>query len=254
MLMALAAGRATIEQDDLEAALDLWRYSEASARAVFAGDNDALFDRLLVLIHETPGITRSVLHKKVGWKVPAPTFLGALSRLQTSGLARRESVKTGGRPIEKWFPATPGGKDEKQEKGRRRRPAAPERAFPTFPSADHDLSPPGNHPVAPQPAQTLPPREEREVPVPAMPPSGSHEVPAPSPSPSPSPKRSGIRWPGRELTSVIRPPAQPQPSPAPSEPRRNTPAEIMARVRAASKARSQESTEPSPASPPAEPS
>jgi hypothetical protein len=253
MLMALASGRATIEADDLLAALDLWRYSEASARIVFKGDNDALFDRLVDLIRENPGVSRSVLHKKIGWKVTASTFLGTLSRLQASGLARHESVKTTGRPIEKWFPTTPGGKDEKQEKGRRRRPAAPERAFPTFPSADHDLSPPGNHRVEPQPAQTLPSREEREVPMPAMPPSGGHEVPAPIPSP----KRSGIRWPGRELTSVIRPPAQPQPSPAPDpvyERRRLTPQEIMARVRAASKARSQESTEPSPASPPAEPS
>jgi len=134
MLMALAAGRTTIEKDDLEAALDLWRYSEASARAVFAGDNDALFDRLLVLIHETPGITRSALHKKVGWKVPAPTFLGTLSRLQAIGLARSKVVKTGGRPTEKWFPAERDKKKEKQEKGRRRRTrTTPEEAFPTFP-------------------------------------------------------------------------------------------------------------------------
>jgi len=163
MLMALAAGRATIEQDDLEAALDLWRYSEASARAVFAGDNDALFDRLLVLIHETPGITRSVLHKKVGWKVPAPTFLGALSRLQAIGLARREVVKTGGRPTEKWFPATPEGKDEKQEKGhpRRRRPRA--EAFPTFPPSHPDPAPPatGNAPARGQPDQPLTPGSYR---------------------------------------------------------------------------------------------
>lgn len=133
MLMALAAGRATIEKDDLEAALDLWRYSEASARAVFAGDNDALFDRLLVLIHEAPGISRSALHKKVGWKVPAPTFLGTLSRLQAIGLARSETVKTGGRPTEKWFPAPAEGKEEKQEKGRQRRRRPPAEAFPAFP-------------------------------------------------------------------------------------------------------------------------
>jgi hypothetical protein len=136
MLMALAAGRATIEVDDLQAALDLWRYSEASARAVFAGDNDALFDRLHDLIRENPGISRSALHKKAGWKVAASTLLGTLSRIQAMGLARSESIKTGGRPIEKWFPADPAEeKKEKQEKGRRRRDrTTTEEAFPAFPA------------------------------------------------------------------------------------------------------------------------
>jgi histone H3/H4 len=160
MLMALAAGRTTIEAEDLEAALDLWRYSEASARAVFAGDNDALFDRLLVLIHETPGVTRSALHKKVGWKVPAPTFLGTLSRLQAIGLARSESVKTGGRPTEKWFPAPAVGKEEKEEKGRRRRRRPPAEAFPAFPP-DPAPAPTGNAPAESQPDQPLTPGSYR---------------------------------------------------------------------------------------------
>lgn len=163
MLMALAAGRATIEKEDLEAALDLWRYSEASARAVFAGDNDALFDRLLVLIHETPGITRSALHKKVSWKVPAPTFLGTLSRLQAIGLARSEVVKTGGRPTEKWFPENPRGKEEKQEKGRRRRRRAPEEAFPPFPPSHPApaTASAGGSAAEPQPDQSLTPGRYR---------------------------------------------------------------------------------------------
>jgi histone H3/H4 len=163
MLMALAAGRATIEASDLEAALDLWRYSEASARAVFAGDNDALFDRLHVLIHETPGITRSALHKKVGWKVPAPTFLGTLSRLQAIGLARSEAVKTGGRPTEKWFPAPAVGKEEKEEKGRQRRRRPPAEAFPAFPPFHPDSAPAatGNTPAEAQPDQSLPPGSYR---------------------------------------------------------------------------------------------
>ena len=163
MLMALAAGRTTIEKDDLEAALDLWRYSEASARGVFAGANDALFDRLLVLIHETPGITRSALHKKVGWKVPAPTFLGTLSRLQAIGLARSEVVKTGGRPTEKWFPENPRGKEEKQEKGRRRRRRAPEEAFPPFPPSHPapTTASAGGSEAEPQPDQSLTPGRYR---------------------------------------------------------------------------------------------
>ena len=135
VIMALVAGRARIEVDDLEAALDLWRYSEASARAVFAGDNDALVDRTLALIRETPGATRSALHKKIGWKVPAQTFLGALSRIQAAGLARSESVKTGGRPTEKWFPtavSTPELGDEKQEKTQNPRNPPGHDTFPAF--------------------------------------------------------------------------------------------------------------------------
>ena len=157
MLMALAAGHATVEVEDLEAALDLWRYSEASARGVFAGDHDALFSRLVDLIRENPGVSRSGLHKKVGWKVAASNFLGTLSRIQAVGLARREQVKTGGRPTEKWFPANPRGEEEKQEKVPRHRRRPPEEAFPTF----HPFPPNGagivNGPAAPQTNEPLAP-------------------------------------------------------------------------------------------------
>jgi len=161
MLMALAAGRSTIEVDDLRAALDLWRYSEASARAVFAGENDALFDRLYDLIRENPGVSRSILHKKVGWKVSASTFLGALSRIQAMGLARREPVKTGGRPTEKWFPPAPEGKEEKQEKVRRPRQRAAEGAFPAFHPSYPALPPAGTVPTGGDSDQPLNPGSYR---------------------------------------------------------------------------------------------
>ena len=157
MLMALAGGHATIEVEDLEAALDLWRYAEASARAVFAGDHDALFSRLVDLIRENPGVSRSGLHKKVGWKVAASNFLGTLSRIQAVGLARSEPFKTGGRPTEKWFPANPEGNDEKhekQEKVPRRRQRGPAEAFPPFPS---EVAAPVNNPTTPQTNDTLTP-------------------------------------------------------------------------------------------------
>ena len=157
MLMALAGGHATIEVEDLEAALDLWRYAEASARAVFAGDHDALFSRLVDLIRENPGVSRSGLHKKVGWKVAASNFLGTLSRIQAVGLARSEPFKTGGRPTEKWFPANPEGNDEKhekQEKVPRRRQRGPAEAFPPFPS---EVAAPVNNPTTPQTNETLTP-------------------------------------------------------------------------------------------------
>lgn len=258
MLMALAAGRATIEVDDLQAALDLWRYSEASARAVFAGDNDALFDRLHDLIRENPGISRSALHKKVGWKLSASTLLGTLSRIQAMGLARSESIKTGGRPIEKWFPADPEAKKEKQEKGRRRGSRSTTAgAFPTFPLANHDLSPPGNRPAGTRPAQVSPPRDVPEVLAPAVRPPANEGAIARPLNPSPSSKPLEIRWPGRENTSVTGQPGQPQPSAAPKpagQRPRLSPLEIMNLVRRAVIDPTADSTESSPVSPPAEPS
>jgi len=127
MLMALAAGRGTIEADDLVAALDLWRYSEASARAVFAGGEDRVFTRALELIQAEPGVTRSTIHTKLGWRVPAPELVAALSRVKAAGLADCRSIKTGGRPAERWYPtveATAEGKEEKSE------------TYPAFPATE----------------------------------------------------------------------------------------------------------------------
>ena len=129
MLMALAAGRATVEVDDLVAALDLWRYSEGSARAVFTGGEDRVFTRALELIQAEPGITRSAIHVKLGWRVPAPDLVAALSRIRASGMADCRSIKTGGRPAERWFPTMEPAQQENEEK------APP---FPAFPD-DHAL-------------------------------------------------------------------------------------------------------------------
>lgn len=115
MLMALVAGRSTIERDDLEAALDLWRYSEASARAVFDGGEDRVFTRTLELIQANPGCTRSAIHAKLGWRVQAVEFVAALSRVKAAGLAVCRVIPTRGRPSERWFPAGGPAAEEKQE-------------------------------------------------------------------------------------------------------------------------------------------
>ncbi len=127
MIMALAAGRATIEVDDLEAALDLWRYSEASARGVFNGGEDRVFTRALELIQAEPGVTRSAIHSKLGWRVPAPELVAALSRIKAAGLADCRAIKTGGRPAERWYPAPEAEADENEENSG---------TYPAFPDAD----------------------------------------------------------------------------------------------------------------------
>ena len=123
MLLALAAGRSTIEAEDLAAALDLWRYSAASARAIFAGVHDVLFNRIVDTIRAEPGITRSQLHQRLGWKLGSAQLVETLGRVRASGEATVEMVQTKGRPSEKWFPSMAGGKQEK--------PPAPFSCFPS---------------------------------------------------------------------------------------------------------------------------
>jgi hypothetical protein len=139
MLMALAAGRAEITADDLAAALDLWRYSAASARVIFAGVHDALFNKIVEAIKAQPGITRSALHKTLGWKLGSAQLVEALSRVQAAGLATCQKIQTGGRPSEQWRPRRATENEENDEKGS---------AFSSFP-------PP--QPTAPQPSEPAPP-------------------------------------------------------------------------------------------------
>ena len=110
MLLALAAGREIIEAEDLAAALDLWRYSAASARAIFERVQDPLFNRITDMIREQPGITRTGIYRRIGKSHGAAAIVDALSRVRTAGLARSEKSRTNGRPAEKWFPV---GEDQR---------------------------------------------------------------------------------------------------------------------------------------------
>lgn len=126
MLMALAAGRAEITADDLAAAIDLWRYAAASARVIFKASGDALHDRVMQIITDSPGISRSGIHQRIGWKLPSGDLLRVLSAIQASGEAKCEQVQTGGRPSERWSP----GRDHEQEKEKQEKPPADPFPFP----------------------------------------------------------------------------------------------------------------------------
>jgi len=104
MLMSLAAGRSIIERDDLVAALDLWRYCEASARSIFAGVHDSLFHKVLDAIVADPGITRSRLHKRIGWRLPSIELVQVLGRVRAAGQARVEKVPGVKNAPETWWP------------------------------------------------------------------------------------------------------------------------------------------------------
>lgn len=140
MLMALAAGRDVIEAEDLAAALDLWRYSAASARAIFERVQDPLFTKIVEAIRAEPGITRSKLHKRVGWRLPSSDLVQVLGRVRASGQARPETVQTGGKAAETWHPvvaATGDGCDrgDRGDKDDAPDPYRPKRPFHTSPPA-----------------------------------------------------------------------------------------------------------------------
>lgn len=116
MLFALAARRAEITAEDLAAAVDLWRYCRASAEAIFGQVHDKLFHRVVDAIREAPGITRSKLHARLGWKLGSTQLVETLGRVRAAGLATAEREQTGGRPTERWRPVWQEGMQEKQEK------------------------------------------------------------------------------------------------------------------------------------------
>lgn len=158
MLLALAAGRDVIEAEDLAAALDLWRYSAASARAIFAGVHDRLFSRLVELIQAEPGITRTRLHKKAGWRIGSEDLVSGLARVRAAGAARCEFVKTKGRAAESWWPATY-SRDERQERGDRGGEFDPELPSETYrPQTPLSSSPPAAPSVAWDPSNLRPGR------------------------------------------------------------------------------------------------
>jgi hypothetical protein len=111
MLYALLDGVGVIDVRHLQAATAVWRYCDASARIIFAEGQaetaDPLEQLLLIKVREQPGINRRGLHKAIGGHIPAKEMVQALARLRDRGQVRCESIATGGRPSECWFPNTP---------------------------------------------------------------------------------------------------------------------------------------------------
>lgn len=122
MLAALCRRGATVERDDLAAALDLWRYVEQSVRMVFAGSEDPLVARVIETIVSQPGITRSTLHRAVAKTMPAGKFVDLLATVVATGAVVAERTETSGRPREVWRPRSDSAaaaehSGEKGEKG-----------------------------------------------------------------------------------------------------------------------------------------
>jgi hypothetical protein len=106
LLYALLDRSAQIKAEHLQAALAVWGYAERSALYTFGDsteDRDA--DRILEALRAAPeGLTRSEIRRKVfDDNKPAAVIRHKLAILFRQGLARFETVETGGRPAQRWL-------------------------------------------------------------------------------------------------------------------------------------------------------
>ena len=105
-IYALLDLSAMVRREHLEAALEVWRYCEASARFVF-GDalGDPMADELRKVLRDAPeGMTRTDLMQYFKRNRSAREIGRGLGVLAKCGLARFEKEAAGpGRPAERWF-------------------------------------------------------------------------------------------------------------------------------------------------------
>ena len=125
--MRLATIYAVLDRDDairlchLEAALEVWRYADESARYVF-GDaiGDPKADEALGLLRAaTEGLSRDQLNRSLFSKHGGGGLDRVLEQLHAHGLAQPVRIETGGRPAERWVLSTHAGKAAKAGKGPR---------------------------------------------------------------------------------------------------------------------------------------
>lgn len=107
VLYAALDGDSQIRSHHVMAALAVWDYCEASARYIF-GDKlgDPVADRILGMLQQNPeGLNRTKIYELFSKHTPAARIEQALKLLQTTGRAQRETMDTGGRPVEVWLAA-----------------------------------------------------------------------------------------------------------------------------------------------------
>jgi hypothetical protein len=104
LLYALLDGQAFVDVEHFEAALAVWRYSEASAKWIF-GDSqgDPVADEIMRALRARPeGMTRTDMRDLFDRHASSSNILRALHMLFSQGLVEVRKVRTGGRPAEIW--------------------------------------------------------------------------------------------------------------------------------------------------------
>lgn len=110
MIYALLDTSTTIRKEHLDAALEIWRYCEDSVRFIF-GDRvgDPVADRILAALRDSQfGFARTAISELFHRNQQANSIERALELLNELGLAKKQTVVTGGRPAEHWFAAKQG--------------------------------------------------------------------------------------------------------------------------------------------------
>jgi hypothetical protein len=105
MIYALLDSSSRITLPHLRAALAAWQYVEDSARFIF-GDSvgNSTADEILRLLRESSdGATRNEISDHFQRHKSSTEISGALSSLQSLGLAKSARRKTAGRPVEIWI-------------------------------------------------------------------------------------------------------------------------------------------------------
>ncbi|MBW2264372.1 MAG: bifunctional DNA primase/polymerase, partial [Deltaproteobacteria bacterium] len=99
----------TIEVSHLEAALEVWRYCEDSARHVFGGLlGDPVADRILKGLRAAgdKGLRLTEINKILSGHLTSERIASIVTALKSQGLAEDRVEKTGGRSGTRWFATT----------------------------------------------------------------------------------------------------------------------------------------------------
>lgn len=109
MLMALLRRQEVVDAPDIDAAVDLLRYSEQSVRYLFGSTSERPLDSKLIEILEQRGASsRSDLYRALGSRVPGEQLAEAIDRLLEAGAIAQQEVSTAGRRRVEFAIATTG--------------------------------------------------------------------------------------------------------------------------------------------------
>jgi hypothetical protein len=104
LVYALSTSSPVIDEEHLAAALEAWRYSDASSRYLFGGSTgDAVADRIARFLATRDGASRTEIRDLFDRHIRGDRIAAALDVLERAGIAvRADRRASGGRPTEYW--------------------------------------------------------------------------------------------------------------------------------------------------------
>jgi hypothetical protein len=109
LIFALLDKSPKVRTKHLNAALEVWRFCEDSARFIFGErSTSSLEDKIRTILQRAEtGLTRTQISQALQHHVASTEIASTLAALREKGFIRHKSIKTDGRPAEMWF-AEPG--------------------------------------------------------------------------------------------------------------------------------------------------